>query len=75
MGLDGLPATPSAAVAVVDLAVVDGLIDVEFAVADLDVVTAIGVGADPCLVMDWGALAAEIAERDQVAVTALAALR
>ena len=50
------------------------LVDVEVTVADFQVETAVRVRADPRLVVNRGALAAEIRQRDKVASLALLAL-
>jgi hypothetical protein len=44
--------------------VADRLIDDDIAIADLDVVQARGVCANPGLVLDGSSLAAEVRERD-----------
>src|SRR5687768_11561411 len=58
----------------VDGAARDRFVDVEVAVADLQVEAAVGIRADPGLVVNRGALAAEIRQRDKVASLALLAL-
>ena len=44
----------------------DWFVHIEIAVANFQVETAIGFGADPGLVMDGGSLAAEIRQRNKV---------
>jgi len=51
----------------VDGAARDWLVDVEVAVADLEVKAAVGIRADPGLEVDGRPLAAEVGERDKVA--------
>ena len=55
-------------------AVGDGLLDVEVAVANLDVEAARGVGAGPRLEVDGSALAAEVGQGHEVTDLALLAL-
>src|SRR5262249_31571405 len=52
-------------------AVADGLVDDDVAVANLYVVQAIWVGADPGLVLDGCSLASKIRQRHKIAGTAL----
>jgi hypothetical protein len=59
----------------VELAIVDGLIEEELAVADLDVVAAVGVRADPGFEVDRRALAPEIRERNEISIVTLTTLR
>jgi hypothetical protein len=54
--------------------VANGFVEINVTVADLDVEATIGVGADPSLIVDRGALATEIREGDQIADIALLAL-
>jgi hypothetical protein len=58
----------------VDGAAGDRLVDVEVAVADLQIEPAVWVRAHPRLVVNRGALAAEIRQWDKVASLALLAL-
>src|SRR6185295_18435074 len=51
----------------------DRLVDIEVAVADLDVEAALGIGAGPRLEMNCRALAAEIGQRDEITLLALLA--
>ena len=53
----------------------DRLVDVEVAVADLNVEAAIGVGTGPRLEVDRGPLAAKVGQGHQVTALALLALR
>ena len=56
-------------------AVRDGLVQVDVPVADLDVESAVGIGAHPRLVVDSRALPSEVGERDEVANAADTAFR
>jgi len=58
----------------VDRAVVDGLVDEDLAVADLQVERAVGIGAHPGLVLDGSALVAEVGQGHQVPNVAFLAL-
>src|SRR5688572_2780298 len=59
----------------VDGAVSDRLVHVEVAIADLQVEAALGVGANPGLVVNRCTLTAEVRQRHEVAVLALLAFR
>ena len=52
----------------------DGLVDIDIAVADLDVEATVGVGANPGFVMDGGTLAAEVGEGNEISLLAGLAL-
>ena len=51
------------------------LVKVDIAIADLDIESAVGVAAHPCLVVNWSALAPEIRERQETTLLASAAFR
>jgi hypothetical protein len=55
-------------------AVHDGLVNVDIPVPYLEVISAFGVGADPCLVLDGRTLAPEIGKRYEVPSVALETL-
>ena len=78
--LGQLPYWPKAARAAARVAglgarVIHGLIDQDIAVANLDVEPAIRIRAYPCLVRDRRTLPAEVRQRHQITLAALAALR
>jgi hypothetical protein len=55
-------------------AVVNGFINIDIAVSDFEIETAVRIGTDPGLVLNRGSLAAEIRKGNQVSSFALLAL-
>jgi len=49
----------------------NGFVNIDVTIPDFQVEAAIGIGADPCLVMNWCPLAAKIGQGHQVSSLAL----